>query len=241
MQPTTHDLYVANYLGNDVLVFHRGQTFAYNIYTDPTTNSQGSPTFPEDVTVAPDGTVIASNIFSGEGQDGSISTWIGGTGGGTFVGQFEMTNNNYGGWVTVSENGTVYFNELEGPPFGQVGLFTMSCPAGACGTQTQVPIDPSLIYPGGMEFDNAGNFLMSDIDFGLNTWADTYTLPNPAPARSLMIGQAYGMAIDKSNSHWFSADFQNNNAHEYLYPSGQLVGTVPGNPNGFPVGIAVDP
>jgi hypothetical protein len=236
VQATTHDLYVANSNHYDVLVYHRGQILPYNVYTDPTTR-----TSPADVTVAKDGTVIANNYFTGGGQSGSLSTWIGGPSGGTFVGQFQMTNSNYGGWVTVNNNDTVYFNEFEGPPFGQVTLWTTSCPAGACGALTQVPIAPNLIYPGGMEFDAAGNFLMSDIDFNLNTWADTYQLPNPNPTRFLMIGEAYGMAINKRNDRWFSADFENNEADEYLYPSGQLVGTVSGNQYGFPVGVAVDP
>jgi hypothetical protein len=235
VQAATHDLYVANY--NDVLVYHRGQTHSYNVYIDPTPNRV---TYPFDVTVAKDGTVIASNEDSGE-LTGSLSTWIGGQGGGTFVGQFQMTNSNYGGWVTVNNNDTVYFNEFEGPPFGQVTLWSTSCPAGACGAQTQVPIAPNLIYPGGMLFDAAGNFLMSDIDFNLNTWADTYQLPNPNPMSFLMIGEAYGMALNKRNDRWFSADFENNVAHEYSYPSGQLIGSVPGNKYGFPVGVAVDP
>lgn len=240
VQATTHDLYVANFDGYDILVFHRGQTVPYNLYIDPTTNSQGSRTYPVDVTVAKDGTVIASNQFSGEGEDGSISTWIGGPDGGTFVGNFLMASNNYGGWVTVAKDGTVYYNEFA-VPASEVALWKMSCPAGACGAQTNVPIAVNLQYPGGIAFDAAGNLLMSGIDFNLNTFADTYKLPDPTPTSFLMIGLAYGMAINKHDNHWFSADSSNNDAHEYAYPGGRLIGTVPGNSNGSPVGIAVDP
>src|SRR5579862_156533 len=81
VQPSTHDLYVANDLHHDVIVFHRGHLTPYNTYTDPTLQD------PTDVTVADDGTVIASNLdqihFSGE--HGSLSTWKSGTNGGTFV------------------------------------------------------------------------------------------------------------------------------------------------------------
>jgi hypothetical protein len=236
----THDLYVANGNGHNVLVFHRGHTLPYNVYIDPTPNHV---TYPFDVTVAKDGTVIASNESSGQ-EGGSLSTWIGGPSGGTFVGQFQMTNSNYGGWVTIDNSDTVYFNEFEGPPFGQVTLWSTSCPAGACGALTQVPIARYVLYPGGMEFDAAGNLLMSDIDGNTNTWADTnhldLTTAPPYPSSFLMIGEAYGMALNKRNDRWFSADFENNEAHEYVYPSGQLVGTVSGNQFGFPVGIAVD-
>jgi len=43
------------------------------------------------------------------------------------------------------------------------------------------------------------------------------------------------------NNHWFVADASNNDAAEHAYPSGSLIGTVPGNPGGNLVGIALDP
>jgi hypothetical protein len=238
VQVKTHDLYVANSGHFNVLVFHRGQTLAYNVYTDRT--SPGWHNDPEGVTVADDGTVIASNIASGEGASGAISTWIGGPHGGTFVGNFPMTNDNYGGFVTVNKKGTVYFNDFDASS-GEVAVWSISCPAGACGAQTRVTILPQLIYPGGMEFNAEGDLVMSDIDFNLNNSADTFELPAPTRTGFFLNGDCYGVAIDRFDRHWFAADWQNNDAAEYSYPDGQLVGTVAGNPGGFPYGIAYDP
>jgi hypothetical protein len=69
------------------MVFHRGRLFPYNTYSAP------FQPYPYGVTVTNDGTVVASNAFSNFGpQGGSISTWIKGPNGGTFVGTFPMVN-----------------------------------------------------------------------------------------------------------------------------------------------------
>jgi hypothetical protein len=230
VKTTTHDLYVANEGDFNVLVFHRGQTTAYNTYTDPTVQ------FPVDVTVAKDGTVIASNILQpSAGEAGSISTWIGGPNGGTFVGNFAMTNDTEGLFVTVQKNGTVYYDDLD--VSGSGALWSLSCPSGACGAQTQVA-GVSFGAAGGMESDATEDLLAND---QINVTADTFELPNPTPATFPLTGEPVGMAINKLDHHWFIADAVNNDAGEYLYPSGTPVGTVPGNPSGLPIGVAVDP
>jgi hypothetical protein len=231
VQDATHDLYVGNNRGLNVLVFHRGETNPYNIYTDPTGQ------FVNDVTTTPDGTVIASNVFQYGGNElGSISTWVGGPNGGTFVGNFPMTNSSAGTSVTSRKNGTVYFDDFD--KSGDHGvIWFMSCPAGACGAQTQVA-GVSLQYPGGMAFGDTGDLLVND---QTAVTADTFELPNPKPSTFPLAGYPNGLAISKFNHHWFVSDGANNIASEYSYPSGKLVGTVQGNPGGASVGIAVDP
>jgi hypothetical protein len=49
------------------------------------------------------------------------------------------------------------------------------------------------------------------------------------------------MAINRLDHHLFIADFYDNNATEYLYPSGKVVGMVLGQYGGRMNGIAVDP
>ena len=231
VKTTTHDLYVANEGAFDILVFHRGQTTAYNTYTDPTGQ------FPVDVTMAKDGTIIASNILQvSGGETGSLSTWITGPNGGTFVGNFAMTNDTEGLFVTVQKNGTVYYNDLDATT-GAGALWSLTCPAGACGAQTQVA-GVSFSDPGGMESDAGEDLLAND---QIAVTADTFELPNPTPATFPLAGDPVGMAINKLDHHWFIADAVNDNAGEYLYPSGTAVGTVPGNSGGLPIGVAVDP
>jgi hypothetical protein len=224
----THDLYVAN--SGDVLVFHRGQTTPYNTYVDPTNQ------VPNDVVVAKDGTVVASNLGQFGGPEaGSISTWIGGPSGGTFVGNFPMSNDIEGGFLTVQKNGTIYFNDLDNSAVGF--LWTVSCPAGACGTQTQVT-GVSFAAPAGLGSDDAEDLLA--VDQGAKT-ADTFELPNPSPATFSLTGIVFGMALSRQDHHLFVADALNNDAAEYAYPSGTLIGTVPGNAFGNLVGVAIDP
>ena len=226
----THDLYVANDAGHDILVFHRGQLTAYNTYKDPTSQD------PVDVTVAGDGTVIATNLVQINFlENGSISTWIGGPNGGTFVGNFPMVNGGEGLFVTVQKNGTVYYDDLVGQT-NAGALFSVSCPAGACGAQTQVA-GVSFNSPGGLGSDEKEDILAVE---GLGV-ADIFNLPNPHPRTFPLAGAPTGMAINKLDRHWFVADGLNNDAAEYLYPGGKLVGTVPGNSGGGTFGVAVDP
>jgi hypothetical protein len=225
----THDLYVAN--GNDILVFQRGATTPYNIYVDPTNQ------VPNDVTIAKDGTIIVNNLgqFGGPGG-GSISTWIAGPHGGTFVGNFPTTNAFQGGFITIQKNGTIYFNDQDATTLHGV-LWSVKCPAGACGVQTQIA-GVSFGEPGGLGSDSAEDLLATDSEPGA---ADTFELPNPNPKTFPITGIVFGMAINQSDDHWFVADALHNDAAEYAYPSGNLIGTVPGNPGGNLVGIALDP
>jgi hypothetical protein len=102
----TRDLYVANTFSSDILVFHRGETTPYNVYTDPTKQ------FPTEVTVAKDGTVIDINSWQPSRQEiGSISTWIRGPNGGRFVGNFALANNGTGAFITVRKNDAVYYED----------------------------------------------------------------------------------------------------------------------------------
>ena len=224
----THDLYVAN--GGDVLVFHRGQTSAYNTFTDPSNQAVN------DVAVAKDGTIVALNYGQiGGPEAGSLSTWFGGPNGGTFVGNFPMSNDVVGGFLTVQKNGTIYFNDLDKSGVGF--LWTVSCPAGACGAQTQVT-GVSFVEPAGLGSDDAEDLLA--VDQG-STTADTFELPNPTPKTFPLTGIVFGMALSRQDHHLFVADALNNVADEYAYPSGTLIGTVPGSAGGNLIGVAIDP
>jgi DNA-binding beta-propeller fold protein YncE len=229
VQPSTHDLYVANSGGFNILVFHRGQITPYNTYTDPTGQ------YPNDVAVASDGTVIASNYVQRGPNYGSLSTWIGGPNGGTFVGNFPMGDPlGLGEYITVDKKNTIYFNESRtGTEF-----WSVSCPAGACGTQTQIA-GIQIQSPGGLAIDETGDLLTIDTN---RRRADTFELPNPSPKHFHVDGFPNAMAISGHDNYLFVADPKNNDAAEYSYPRGILIGTVPGTSGGGqPAGIAIDP
>jgi DNA-binding beta-propeller fold protein YncE len=234
VDPGTHDLYVANANNSNILVFHKGQTTPYNLYSDPSGQQQ-----PIDVTVATDGTVVASNQGVWVGTEaGSISTWIGGPNGGTFVGNFPMTNDIQGGFLALKKNGTVYFNDIDATS-KRGALWSVSCPAGACGAQTRVT-GVWFDNPGGMGFDSTGDLFVNDMHIRRDGTAKTFELPNPKPTKFSLHAMPFGLAIDESMHHWFMSDWLGDFAAEYAYPSGTLVGTVSGNQYGQTRGIAID-
>jgi len=226
----THDLYVANDFGHDVIVFHRGQTAPYDTYKDPSGQD------PVDVVLAPDGTVIASNLVSENLlEDGSLSIWIAGPNGGTFVGNFPMEQNGVGEYLTIRSDGTVVFDKLNNNTF-EGNLWYVTCPHGACGTQTI--IEPSIGGPQGLAFDSGGDLRLA---IGSPSQAATFEYPRMRAKSFSVTGAPTGIAINEFEHHWFIADGLNDQAEEYLYPGGTLIGTVAGNPGGGIFGVAVDP
>ena len=224
----THDLYVANWGAANVLVFHKAATTPYNTYADPSGQN------PDDITLAKDGTVIASNEESTRGKErGSISTWRSGPSGGTFIGNFPMTNDDFGLFLTLARNGKLYFNDVDSIT-GVGALWKVSCPLGACGAQTQLA-GVSFSDPGDIVFDDTGDLLANDL---LRSTVDTFELPNPKPSTFALPCCPLGMAYDALHQHWFSTSFTY--AAEYSYPSIAPIGTVPSQ-NGAMFGIAVDP
>jgi len=231
---SSHDLYVANYLDLNVLVFHRGQTTSYNSYTDPTGQ------LVRDVTVAKDGTILATNTESySDLEKGSISTWIGGPNGGTFVGNFPMTHDQVGGTLTVRRDGTVFYTDTSSN--GQPQLWKVSCPAGACGAERQVT-NVSINTYGGMLFDNTGDLLLTDPN---NCSVDTFELPNPQPSKFSLACYPSSIALDALHKHFFDAVYDSGTlssyAQEYSYPSMALIGSTAEVFKSDSLGIAVDP
>ncbi|HEY5095724.1 MAG TPA: hypothetical protein VII69_11460 [Candidatus Eremiobacteraceae bacterium] len=228
---SSHELYVANTGGEDVLVFRRGATSPVKTYSDP------SGQFPADVTIAKDGTVIASNIFSDSGGRGSISTWHLN---GTFVGNFKMVNDLQGVSVTVQKNGTLYFDDVDSGT-RQGLLWTGSCPLGACGKFTST--GAKTAFPGGLRSANGEEVVQ--VDQGTDAFTGTLITYQSFPkgVSCLIVGASDPVSIDikKEEKDVFYADADLNVGGEIAYPSCAAVGTVPGNPNGLPIGAAADP
>ena len=217
---------MANSKRSNIKVFHRGQVKAYNTYVDPTDE------FTLDVAVAPDGTVIASNEF----PFASLSTWTGGPNGGTFVGNFPMTNAAAGQFVTVKKNGTVYFTDID-QQSNMGALWTVTCPAGACSTQTQVA-GVSFEFPGGMVFDDTRDLFVID-DSAIT--ANRFELPNPVPRVCALIGKPISVDFTREDHTFVTTDdvpFGDLEGKEYSYPSCSFLGAVGTTTSN---GIAVDP
>jgi hypothetical protein len=229
VDPDTHDLYVANDNAYNILVFHRGAAEPYNTYTDPTGQ------YTSDVAVAKDGTVIATNNFQVRGnENGSISTWKRGPGGGQFVGNYPIANSYNGEFVTIDSVGKVYVDD-EDTTFGGFGaIWTASCPAGACGAQSE----NALLYfgPTGLVLDGFGDLLVNDENRKVHVFQPFSSAKAPSifPLPSL----PYGSAIDEQGHNWFVA--ASSSAVEYAYPSFALEGAEPVDAGGTFVGIATD-
>jgi len=226
----THDLYVANTGGFNVVVFHRGQIAPFNTYTDPDPNKQ----YPGSIVVAKDGTVIASNYYAVNGPEmGSFSTWIEGQNGGTFVGNFPFNDYSQGRYIAINKKDVVYYSDLQ-PIAGGNLLWFVRCPLGHCGRQRQVA-GVSFTDAFGMVFTDDGDLVVEDTQPGR---IKTFELPNPLPAIFSTIGAPVGLAINPSDQHLYIADAARAQAEEYTYPGGVLIGTVSGN---LTPGVAFDP
>lgn len=231
VEPTTHDLYVANDGDFNILVFHRNQTDPYNAYVDP--NNE----VPSDVAVANDGTIIAINSNQAiNPQEGSISTWLKGPNGGTFVGNFLFRNGDFGSFITSQKHGKLFY-DVDDQNTGQFSLWSLKCPLGHCGTQTQVA-GTSNNGLAGLASDADDDLIVGDeAQPGL---IETFELPNPIPSTFAVTGNPVGIALSASDKHLFVVAFMSggDGAEEYTYPGGLLVGTVK---SFAPYGIAVDP
>jgi hypothetical protein len=224
---TNHDLYVANFLGDDILVFRRGSTSYYNTYFDNLYN------YVMDVTKAPDGTVIAANFQNqNSGFTGSLSTWLSGPKGGTFVGNFLNAQYVDSYFVAAQQNGTVYFNT-------QSAIYTTRCPLGKCSAFRSTGASLSN-PPGGLRSDNGDGLVAVDQGLSqLNTYKTYSTSPEPI-SRCSIGSYPIGIDFDESQHNIFVADSGSNEGIEYTYPGCALVGTVPGSSRGRPVGVAYD-
>jgi hypothetical protein len=226
---STHDLYVANTGGHNIMAFHRGATSPFKTYTDPSIQN------PDDVTLAKDGTVIAANIFEVNfNEAGSISTWHKN---GTFVGNFPMPNSFEGLYVTVQKNGTLYYNDID-LPSGAGLLWTGSCPNGACGTFTST--GATTIFPGGLRSADGEDVVQIDQNASGGGALITYESFPTGTSCAIGAGDPDAMDINKTQHHVFYADAANDVGGEISYPSCAPIGTVPGNANGLPIGAAVD-
>ncbi|HKW44885.1 MAG TPA: hypothetical protein VJN22_04450 [Candidatus Eremiobacteraceae bacterium] len=227
----THDLYVPQTEAFSIIVYHRGQTTPYDTYVDPTVEQ-----FVFNVTLLDDGTLVATNPFSYGSEMSSISTWKVGPNGGTFVGNFPIASGGAAWFITAAESGTVYFSVRESY---NTDLWTVSCPSGACGTQSRVP-GVSFLGGAGLAFDSSGDLVADDYAVGGSNvqTADIFELPNPSPKFFQIANPGgLGIALDSTNRHLFVA--QGTFASEYTYPDGQSVGTVRGSFSDI-VGVAFD-
>ena len=226
----THDLYVANTGGFDVLVFHKGSTIPFRTYIDPTGQ------YPVDVTVANDGTVLASNSFQAMGiEKGSISTW---RRSGRFVANFPMLNDVAGEFLTVQRSGALYFNDVDAQT-GNGLLWSGSCPLGICSAFKST--GATTVYPGGLRSADHEDVVQVDQGAAGGGSITTYETFPAGVSCAIGGGGPDGMDIDQGQQNVYYADPVNNVGGQIAYPSCAPVGTVPGNLGGLPVGAAADP
>jgi hypothetical protein len=207
---------VANTGDLNVIIFRRGAASPFKTYTDPGNQ------YSVDVTVAKDGTVIASNIF-GFNENGSLSTWHKD---GTFVANFPNTNGSNDFFLTVQKNGTVYYDD------NGLNFWVGSCPAGACGSFTTT--GATFNFPGGLRSADGEDVVLQD--------QSTFEPPDFGSPASCALGASDPVTFDinRLQHHYFYADANNDVGGEVDYPSCIPIGTVPGNPGGLLIGVAKD-
>jgi hypothetical protein len=230
-------LYVANTGANNVVVYPRGGSLApIQTLIDPTGQ------YPVDVTVASDGTVIASNIFSTVGAAGSISTWHTN---GAFVGNFPMVNDLEGLFVTVQALGLrLFYSDIDATSGAGV-VYKGSCPAGACGAFLPTPATTNTVFPGGLRSRNADTRLIQfDQSAGPGGVRLRYndTIPPFPPNLPCNIngGDPVGFDMNGPANTIFYADAALNVGAEMTFNCLPIGVPVVGNAGGLPIGAAHD-
>jgi hypothetical protein len=225
VKQSTHELYVADTGNLEVLVFRRGAASPFKTYTDP------SGQLAVDVTVAKDGTVIATNIVGSNVGFGSISTWHKD---GTFVGNFPNANGANDYFVTVQKDGTVYWDD------NTLNLWTGSCPGGACGSFTAT--GAVFAFPGGLRSADGEDVVLQDQSGAGGGDALTFEPPSFGSPQTCAIGAGDPVSFDinRTQHHYFYTDASNNVGGELDYATCAHIGTVPGNTSGLMIGVARD-
>jgi len=224
-----HNLWVADTGNGNVLEFKRGGTSAITTLVDTT---GGNSEFPVDVTIAKDGTVIASNIFAPNTGIGSISTWVGTT----LIGNFTNPNSAFDYFVTVQKNGTVYMDD------NTLTVYGFSCPAGVCTAQTSVGAT-GFNFPGGLRSGPGEDPILQDQSATGGGAQLTYESFPGGPAQQCTVSagaDTVAFDLNEKRNHYFAADATNNRGVEVKYPTCAAIGTVAGGSGGLPIGAAAD-
>jgi hypothetical protein len=223
-----NDLFVANTEALNVVAFHRGATRPYIKYTDPSCSGQ----FPADVTVSNDNFVFATNIISGSCAGGSISIWQKQSG--ALVGNIpnQAGANSY--FLTIQKDGTLYYDD------NTFALYKGSCAGGACGAFTNT--GATFAFPGGLRSADGEDVVLDDQSASGGGALFTYEPPDFSSPDVCTIGGADPVSFDINHRQHraFVADAGLNEALELSYPGCKLIGTVPGNTSGLPIGMAKD-
>ena len=233
---SNHELYVANTIGNstsgNVLRFPRGATSPDMTYLDTSCGGE----YPADVTVALDGTVIATDIIANSCSGGQISTFNESTG--AFEGNFPTYNGANAFFVTVQRNGTVYYDD------NFLSLNVGSCPLGACGSFTAT--GATFAFPGGVRSASgprSEDVVLDDQSAPGGGALDTYeTFPTPSWACPLGGSDPVSYDFNRTDKHAFFADAGNFVATEVKWNDSSAVcpGVASVTMSGQPIGAAVD-
>ena len=222
-----NDLFVANTGAFDVVAFHRGATKPFMTYTDPSCSGQ----FPVDVTVSIDKIVYATNIF-GSQCAGSISAWNKTTG--ALIGNIPNQNGVNSYFLTIQKDGTMYYDD------NSFALYVGTCTGGSCTTFTNT--GATFAFPGGLRSADGEDLVLDDQSAPGGGALVTYEPPNFSSGDSCSVGGSDPVSFDINHfqHHAFIADAGLNQGTELSYPGCELIGTVPGNAFGQPIGMAVD-
>lgn len=228
---SSHDLWVANEYAGNVLEFARGATRPKAILAD-------TGALPVDVTVCPNGTVFASNLYTGSSGPGGISVYANGkrrpTGALTYPGQgwnYFVTcdsENNVFTTLFLDANNTTG-GVVEYPGGKQSGAMSLGVP---------------LSFPGGIQIDAAGNLLVNDQQARMVT---EYSEGGSPTGKSLTYGDGRNdwvqIATADGGRIVAGADAYLNQGTALFFPSGkpQRAYHVPYGPSGnMTIGIAFD-
>lgn len=200
------DVYVANSDDENILVYAAGSS-------SPTSTLVDNNEFPDDVTVAPDGTVYVSNAFGPIGASGDVVVYASGASNpkATLVdADFYHVMG-----VGLDKRGDLYVacNASQGIGSGTVVWFK---PGSSQGRPTHIKLGAA----GGVGFDGAGHLLVIDQEVpSLNV----YDIGNAKPIHEFTLpGTSLYFAFNRDSSALYLADYANGAIDVYRYAPAKL-------------------
>jgi hypothetical protein len=231
-----HKLYVANtdFGGGSasVIRFPRGSIIPDKTYVDTSCGGE----YPADVTVATDGTVIATDIVQYNcGGGGALSTW---SKNGTFIGNFQTYNGANPYFITVQENGRVLYDDNSN------NINKGSCPLGVCGAF--IATGATFAFPGGLRSASGPkteDVVLDDQEASGGGALTTYeSFPTPVAICPLGGTRAVSYDFNHSDRHAFFADAGSVVATEVKWTDSTNTCTFVASVrmSSQPIGVAVD-